>query len=107
MKFTSKSFLKLSILALALSSCSTLKPFAPVATEVDIPKLVQPVSNLEVPVTVDLKSYFIQAENSVPNKYSDNQQPCEGLRYAYTFTRTPFTITGGSNNTVNLKFTGS
>jgi len=79
---------------------------APANTAADIPKIVQPVSNVEVPVTVDLKSYIIQAENSVPTKYADNQQPCEGLRYAYTFTRTPFAITG-SNNVVNLKFTGS
>jgi len=57
-------------------------------------------------VSANLESYIVQAENSVPNKYADNQQPCQGLRYAYTFTRTPFTITG-SNNVVNLKFTGS
>ncbi len=79
---------------------------APANADADIPAIVQPVSNVEVPVTVDLKTYFVQAENSVPNKYSDNQQPCEGLRYQYTFTRTPFAITG-SNNVVNLKFTGS
>jgi len=79
---------------------------APANTGADVPKIVQPISNVEVPVTVDLKTYFVQAENSVPNKYSDNQQPCEGLRYNYTFTRTPFIITG-SNNVVNLKFTGS
>ena len=61
---------------------------------------------MEVPVTVDLQRYFVQAENSVPNKYADHQQQCEGLSYAYTFTRTPFTITG-SNSIVNLKFIGS
>ena len=99
-------FAALILLWSALTSCSTLKPLAPAKTEVDIPKLVQPVSNIEVPVTVDLKSYFTLAENSVPNKYKGSQQACEGLSYAYTFTRTPFTITG-SNNTVNLKFTGS
>jgi hypothetical protein len=89
-----------------LSSCATLKPTAPESAAVVVPAIVQPVSNIEVPVTADLKSYFTQAENSVPNKYSDNQQPCQGLRYAYTFTRTPFTITG-ANNVINLKFTGS
>jgi hypothetical protein len=91
---------------LLLCSCAVTKPLAPVKTEVDVPKLVQPLSNIDVPVTVDLKSYIVQAENSVPTKYSDNQQPCEGLRYFYTFTRTPFTITG-NNNVVNLKFVGS
>lgn len=106
MTFKPKQFLAAFILPFILYSCKTLKPLAPVSTAVEIPKIVQPVSNIEVPVSVDLKSYFTQAEHSVPNKYSDNQQPCEGLRYNYTFTRTPFIITG-SNNIVNLKFTGS
>jgi len=34
------------------------------------------------------------------------QQPCQGLSYAYTFTRSPFVITG-SNNVVGLKFIGN
>jgi Domain of unknown function (DUF4403) len=102
----SKPFLTLFILPILFYSCAVTKPLAPGATAVDIPKIVQPVSNVDVPVTVDLKSYFVQAENSVPNKYSDNQQPCEGLRYNYVFTRTPFSITG-SNNAVNLSFVGS
>src|SRR5580693_3280963 len=106
MKLNPKQFFAVIILPVVLYSCTTLKPLAPANTEVDIPKLVQPVSNVEVPVIVDLKSYFVQAENSVPNKFAGKQQACEGLSYAYTFTRTPFAITG-SNNVVNLKFTGS
>jgi len=106
MKLNPRHLFAVLILPFVLYSCKTLKPLAPTSTETEIPKIVQPVSNVEVPVTVDLKSYFIQAENSVPNKYSGNQQACEGLSYAYTFTRTPFTFIG-SNNVVNLKFTGS
>ena len=94
------------LLPILLYSCAITKPLAPAKTAANVPQLIQPVSNIDVPVTVDLKSYFVQAENSVPTKYSDNQQPCEGLRYFYTFTRTPFTITG-ANNVVNLKFIGS
>lgn len=107
MKFAPKPLFTALLLSLVFCSCSVVKPPAPVnlAAE-DIPKLIQPVSNIEVPVSVDLKSYFVQAENSVPVKYTDNQQPCEGLRYAYTFTRSPFNITG-SSNVVNLKFVGS
>jgi len=106
MIFKPAQLLPIFLLSLLLYSCATTKPLAPAKTAVDIPKLVQPVSNIDVPVTVNLKSYFVQAENSVPTKYSDNQQPCEGLRYFYTFTRTPFIITG-SNNVVSLKFVGS
>lgn len=94
------------VLPSLLYSCKTLQPLAPSGTAANIPNITQPVSNVEVPITVDLNSYFVQAENSVPNKYSDNQQPCQGLRYNYTFTRTPFNITG-TNNVVNLKFIGS
>ena len=106
MKLRPTILLVISALPLLLYSCATTKPLAPTATAVDVPKIEQPVSNVDIPVTVDLKSYFVQAENSVPTKYTDNQQPCEGLRYQYVFTRTPFTITG-SNNVVNLSFVGS
>ncbi|WP_139112897.1 DUF4403 family protein [Mucilaginibacter sp. PPCGB 2223] len=101
-----KYLITILLSSFGLYSCKTLQPLAPAASTASIPNIIQPVSNIEVPVTADLKSYFVQAENSVPNKYADNQQPCQGLRYSYTFTRTPFTITG-ANNIVNLKFIGS
>jgi len=107
MKLNLKQFIAIAILPLVLYSCATLKPVAPVpSNDAGIPAIVQPVSNIEVPVTVDLKNYLVQAENSVPNKYADNQQPCQGLRYTYTFTRSPFAITG-TNNVIGLKFTGA
>ncbi len=106
MKLNALRFFIAVVLPILFYSCKTLKPIAPDNMEVAVPKIIQPVSTVEVPVNVDLKSYFIQAENSVPVKYADNQQPCEGLRYTYTFTRTPFAITG-INNVVSLKFTGS
>jgi hypothetical protein len=106
MKHSFKPLFVALILPVAFYSCSTLKPLAPEKSDITLPPIVQPVSNIEVPVTVDLKSYFVQAENSVPNKFSGSQQNCEGLSYTYNFTRSPFAITG-SNNVVNLKFTGS
>lgn len=106
MHFHQKPLLAILILPVILYSCSVKKPLAPAKTEVDIPKLIQPISNIEVPITVDLKNYFLQAENAAPVKYADSQQQCEGISYSYTFTRTPFTITG-SNNVVNLKFVGA
>src|SRR5581483_8792369 len=97
----------LSISAIILYSCATTKPLPPTITQTaDIPNIVQPVSNIDIPLTIYLKSYIVQDKNSVPSKYTDNQQPCEGLRYQYTFTRTPFTITG-NNNVINLSFIGS
>lgn len=99
------SFLFLGI-SLAAFSCKTLKPAAPEATAAEIPKLEQPISVVDVPVQADIKSYIVQAENSVPTKFTDSQQPCQGLRYSYVFTRTPFSISG-SNNVANLSFTGA
>lgn len=107
MKLKPTQSLAAVVLPLILYSCAATKPLAPATVPTaGIPDIVQPVSNIEVPVTVDLKNYFVQAEHSVPNKYTDNQQPCEGLRYQYVFTRTPFTI-AGNNNVVNLSFIGS
>ena len=106
MKLILKPLSAAFLLSCLFSSCSTLKPLAPEKSEVALPPIVQPLSNIEVPVSADLKSYFVQAETSVPNKFSGSQAPCEGLSYSYTFTRSPFSITG-SNNVVNLKFTGS
>lgn len=106
MTLNRRHFYTLIIFLSSFCSCKTLKPLAPANEESAIPALVQPVSNVEVPVSVDLKSYIVQAENSVPLKFADKQQACEGLSYAYTFTRTPFTITG-SNNVAGLKFIGS
>ena len=107
MKRDPKHIFPILLLLLLISSCAAIKPITPPAsTEVALPKLVQPISEVEIPVTVDLRNYIVQAENSVPVKYTDNKQVCEGLSYSYVFTRTPFAITG-SNNVVNLKFTGS
>jgi hypothetical protein len=107
MKLNLQQYCWVAIGTMLLSSCATVKPpVAPAKNDADLPALAQPLSNIEVPVAVDLKNYFVQAENSVPSTYSDNQQPCEGVRYAYIFKRTPFAITG-SNNVINLKFIGS
>lgn len=106
MKLIFKRLILVIAPSIVLYSCGAVKPLAPLSSTVDIPKIVQPVSNVEVPVTVDLKTYFKQAETSVPNKYADSKQPCEGLRYAFTFSRTPFEI-AGNNNVIGLKFTGS
>jgi len=95
------------VFATTFYSCAVTKPPAPDSNNLaNIPAIVQPVSNIEIPVTADLRSYFVQAETSVPNKFTGSQQNCEGLSYNYAFTRSPFNITG-SNNVVNLKFTGA
>jgi len=66
------------IFATTFYSCAVTKPPAPETNNLaNIPAIVQPVSNIEIPVTADLRSYFVQAETSVPNKFTGSQQNCE------------------------------
>lgn len=107
MNTTNKIFiLTLTCLTTAFYSCRTIRPKAPTMVDKEIPKIVQPISNIDIPVKAELKNYFKEAETSVPNEFNGNDQRCEGLRYAYFFRRSPFNITG-VGNTVNLKFVGS
>lgn len=89
----------------AFYSCRTIKPEAPSLPDIDIPTVQQPKSEIDIPITAELKNYFRQAETSVPNEYSDSQEPCQGLRYKYMFRRSPFNISG-SGNRINLSFQG-
>lgn len=95
------------VIALCLSmfifSCRTIRPTTPALPDHPIPGVIQPVSNIDIPVKADLKSYIKQAETSVPNQFSGSNQPCEGLRYAFYLNRSPFEITGHANS-VNLNF---
>lgn len=86
-------------------SCRVIRPDLPSLPDVDIPAAQQPKSDIDVPITAELVNYFRQAETSVPNVYSDNQQPCQGFRYSYLLKRLPFNISG-SGNKVNLSFQG-
>ena len=106
MKLQHKLLVVITFFIPAIYSCKTMLPLAPPKGQAEVPVIEQPVSNIEIPVSADLRKYFVQAENSVPNQYSDSQQPCEGLSYKYIFKRTPFSIAGNSN-VVDLKFTGS
>jgi len=87
------------------SSCAFIKPNSPTVPESKIPKIPQPISVVDIPITANLESYFRQAEGAVPTQYSGNENPCQGVRYSYLFQRSPFTITG-TGNTLNLSFIG-
>lgn len=88
-----------------LNSCRVIKPEAPSLPSNDVPSAQQPKSEIDIPISAELGSYIQQAETSVPNEYSGNEQPCQGLRYAFMFRRSPFNINGSGNN-VDLGFQG-
>ena len=86
-------------------SCSTIKPEAPLVSKEVISAPPTVLSNLNIPVEVDLNSYFLMAEKSVPLQFEGSDNPCEGLRYYYQFLRSPFNISGNKDN-INLSFEG-
>ena len=88
-----------------LYSCASIKPEAPLVSKEMITPPPSVVSNLNIPVEVDLNPYFLLAEKAVPAQYEGSENPCEGLRYYYQFIRSPFNISGNKDN-INLSFEG-
>ena len=97
--------LYLCMSCILLSSCATIKPEAPVFSKEVITAPPAVVSGLNIPIEVDLSSYFKMAEVAVPAQFEGSDHPCEGLRYEYQFLRSPFNIAGNKDN-INLSFEG-
>jgi hypothetical protein len=89
----------------ALASCKTIQPNAPSLKEIKLPPTSQPVSTINIPISVDLNPFFKMAEDSMPKEFSGEEHPCEGVRYAYTFNRNPFGFSG-NGNILNLHING-
>lgn len=98
-------FFLLLIISLSLYSCASIKPEAPSVSKDLITPPPSVVSNLNIPVEVDLNPYFLLAEKAVPAQYEGSENPCEGLKYYYQFVRSPFNILGNKDN-INLSFEG-
>lgn len=89
-----------------LSSCLIQKtPTAtPALTFKDFSE--QPVSVVNIPVTVDLSRFYKEAEQSIPKTYAGKDDPCQGLRYSYLFTRSPIQF-NGEGDKINIAFRGA
>lgn len=71
-----------------VASCGTIRPEAPKKkTSEVIPEYNQPVSVINIPITIDLKPYFDETEKAVPKSFSGNEAKCEGVSVAYFFRR--------------------
>ena len=88
-----------------LVSCKLIKPEAPLAVKEPPHSTTSIVSNINIPIEIDLNPYFKLAEQTVNPLYEGNDNTCEGLRYYYKFIRSPFNISG-NNDMINLSFEG-
>ncbi|MGV3631542.1 MAG: DUF4403 family protein [Bacteroidota bacterium] len=79
---------------LLLTSCKTIAPPAPEIQVGTYTPPVQEVSLLTIPVEMEMKSYFQEADKSVPYEFSGSHQQCEDVSYAYKFIRNPIRIEG-------------
>lgn len=95
----------IAICIFTICSCRTIKPEAPEVSTVPVPAIPKQISDIDIPITIDLKPYLTQAETSTPLEFKGENFPCEGIRYSYLFQRSPFDFTG-TGNTINLKFEG-
>jgi hypothetical protein len=85
------------ILISLLMSCKQIAPIAPaIQVEKPLPPK-QPVSVIDVPIHIELKSYFKQADEQVPAKFEGKEQKCEGTSFSYVFERAPLQIKGKGN----------
>lgn len=96
------SFYKLVIISLGvilcLSGCGSIHPEQPINEIVEAPKIRQPKSNLNIPITIDLQPYFNETEKSVPKNFEGEEKNCEGVSYKYAFQREPIKFSGKGNH---------
>jgi hypothetical protein len=91
-----KNFFYLFLIALAFNSCGTIAPVNPAIIVERYTPPVQAVSTMSIPVSMEMKSYFKDADRAVPYQFKGGEQNCDGVSYTYTFDREPFTISGNS-----------
>lgn len=91
--FRFKSIFLASTLILVVG-CAEIKPIAP---EIQVAKpgpAKQEVSMVDIPIQVELKSHFKEADASVPKKFTGKEENCEGTSYSYVFERKPIEFSG-------------
>ncbi len=97
MKISSQFFLLCTTL-IFLSACAEIKPVEPTIQITKPGPAQQEASIIDVPIQVDLKPYFKQADAAVPNKFTGKEDHCEGTSYSYVFERNPIEFSGKGNN---------
>ena len=79
----------LFLLPLFSWSCKTIDIPEPIVELVDPPMPILPVSQINVPIEIDLQSQLKDVEKSLPKSFEGKQEQCEGVSFAYKFIREP------------------
>lgn len=85
----------------ALASCKSLDIEKPDTVLTVIPKVIHENSTLNIPIEIDLKPYFKEIDNSIPDTIIGNEQVCDGVSYDYFVLRNPIKFSG-QNNQLNF-----
>lgn len=103
MEFKKYYYLLLFLLLLSLNSCGVISPKAPeiIVGSYDPPK--QEVSQITIPIEMEMKSYFNEADKAVPYEFSGQEQQCEGVSFSYKFKRDPIKISGNPKKTGQIE----
>lgn len=92
---------------LLITACGNLKPKTPTPQIEASPNLTQANSVVSIPIEINLKNYFQQAEKSAPKNLKGEDSKCQGLSYAYRFEREPIEFDGKGSDlfvTINGKY---
>lgn len=97
-----QKILIISIVFLPLISCKTISPVSPEIVVGKYTPPVQEVSVFSIPITMEMKSYFKEADDAVPFEFKGKEQQCEGVSYDYKFVRNPIKIEGKAGKTSTI-----
>jgi hypothetical protein len=79
----------LLLLPLFIWSCKSIDIPKPMVELMDPPIPILPVSQINVPIEIDLQSQLKEVEKSLPKIFEGKQEQCEGISFAYKFIREP------------------
>lgn len=77
------------ILPFLFVACKTIEVTSPVFRSIPVPALNNEVSILSIPIQINLASYLKEVEAELPLSFSGNEEQCEGISFAYRFSRNP------------------
>lgn len=80
-----------------LLSCGSIQPEVPEMLVTSVTPPEQEVSVIKVPIKINLKPYFKEADAAVPKEFTGKEQTCEGVSYSYKFKREPIQFEGKGN----------
>ena len=90
----SMKILIISIIIFIFTSCKTINISPPESEDIEIPRIQQPLSNLNLPISIDLTPYLKDTEKSIPKKFNGKEENCSGVSYTYRFERNPILFEG-------------